>query len=119
MYSQRQTSVSEHEVGHLGAERAERLLDDPVVVVGAGADVVLLLGDPEEEHRADPEPLQRSALHDELVDRASHDPREPRQRLGNALARTHEERKDEIGERDGVSRTSARSAAVRRNLRGG
>ena len=46
----------EHELGELGAQRAQRLLDDPVVVPGARALVVLLLRDAEEQHRLDAEP---------------------------------------------------------------
>ena len=39
----------EHEPGRLLAERAQGPLDDPVLVVGARADLVLLLGDAEED----------------------------------------------------------------------
>ena len=41
--------------GNRGAQRAQRALDDPVVVPGAGALVVLLLRDAEQDHRRDAE----------------------------------------------------------------
>ena len=50
VYSQRQTSVMSTSSGELGLERAERPLDDAVLVPGTAALLVLLLGDPE-EHR--------------------------------------------------------------------
>src|SRR3712207_7288813 len=49
--------------------------------VGARADLVLLLRDPEEEDRADAERVQPPRLVDEHVDRAAPDPRETRERL--------------------------------------
>ena len=55
VYSQRQTSVIEHELRVLGAERTQRALHDPVLVPGARALVVLLVGDAEEEDRLDAE----------------------------------------------------------------
>ena len=45
----------QHELGEARPQRAQRALDDPVVLPGAGRLLVLLLGDPEEDHRLDAE----------------------------------------------------------------
>ena len=87
-------------LGRLGAERPQRTLHDPVVVPGAGALLVLLLGDAEKQHRTDAEPLQLRALARDLVDRALRDPGEPLDRPHDSLARAGEERHHDVVERE-------------------
>ena len=88
----------EHELGEAGAQFPKRALDDPVVVVRARALFVLLLGNPEEQHRRDPEPDQRLRLIDERVDRALPDSRQTLERVDDALAGTGEEWHHEVAE---------------------
>ena len=79
-----------------GSQRAQRALHDPVVVPGARALVVLLVGDAEEDHRLDAEPC-----------RAPRPRRRGRRRSGGRAAgrsrvrerlRPDEERHDEVVE---------------------
>jgi len=49
VYSHRQTSVTRRKVAHILADRAKRLLNDAVVVVGVGADFVLLFRKPKKK----------------------------------------------------------------------
>ena len=64
----------QHQLGVLRAERAKRLLHDPVLVPGTGALVVLLVGHAEEEERLDAKPGQLAGLGDEVVDRVTAHP---------------------------------------------
>ena len=108
----------EHELGQLGPQRAQRLLHDAVLRVGAGAGVVLFLGDPEEEHRADPEPV-----HARTPRRPARRPSGARSRSARAAARRRprrDRRRADSTRLEGssrVSRTSERSGAVRRKRR--
>ena len=61
----------QHELGEARPERAEGALDDPVVVPRAGRLLVLLLGDPEEDHRLHAEPNELLDLTDDVVDRVA------------------------------------------------
>ena len=55
-------------------ERPQGTLDDPVVVVGAGAFVVLLVGDAEQDHRLHAEALEFVRLRDDGLDRVASQP---------------------------------------------
>jgi hypothetical protein len=90
----------EDEPRHPFAERAQRLLDDPVVVVGARAGLVLLLRDPEEDHGRDPGAVRGLGLVAEAVDRALRDARQALERPLDALAGDGEERVHEVVERE-------------------
>ena len=52
----------------LRAQRAERALHDPVLLPGAGAFVVLGLGDPEQDHGLNSRAHEPARLLDEIVD---------------------------------------------------
>ena len=78
------------------AQRAERPLDDAVVVVGAGARLVLLLRDAEEDDRADARPVRLLGLVAEAVDRPPCDSWQPLERPLDAFAGADEERIDEV-----------------------
>ena len=118
VYSQRQTSVISVSAGHLGAERPQRPLDDPVGGPGARSLLVLLLRDPEEEHRAHAERRELRRLAHDLVDRALRDAR--RGRAPGARRPRRGRRRAASRRRRGtaaISRTSARSVSVRRRRR--
>ena len=78
-----QAYVGEEDEG-AAVERAERALDDPVVVVCAGALVVLLFRDAEQDHGAHAEALEPLRLDDDRLDRVPCQPRQVvvRERLG-------------------------------------
>jgi hypothetical protein len=88
----------EDEVGEAQAQLAERALDDPILVVGAGGLVVFLLGDAEEQHRRDAESRERLDLLDERVDGALRDPGQALEGMDDAVARADEERHHEVGQ---------------------
>ncbi len=77
-------------------ERPDRPRDDAVLVVGAGADRVLVLGDAEEDDRADARLVPGLRLGHELVHRELEDARHGLHRVPHALAREDEERPDEV-----------------------
>ena len=82
----------QQQLGEARPQRAQRLLDDPVLDPRARALVVLLLGDAEEDHRVHAGAQQLLALAHDAVDRV---PRERgqalvRQRLGRDEQRLHE-----------------------------
>ena len=64
----------EDELRVLGAHRPQRPLDDPVLVPGARALVVLLLGHAEEEQRLAAERGELARLGDEILDREAAHP---------------------------------------------
>ena len=90
----------QREARDLGPQRPQRPLHDPVGLPGAGALLVLLLRDPEEEDGADAERGELGRLADDLVDRALGDPVEALDRSHDALARAGEERHDDVVERE-------------------
>ena len=98
MYSQRQTSVRQHQLGRALREGTEGLLDDAVLVVGARRRIVLLLRDPEEEDGADAEPQELLGLVGEAVDRPLRDAGQAFERLLDSGAGTGEERVDEVAQ---------------------
>ena len=63
--------------GNLRPQRPQRPLHDPVGLPGAGALLVLLLRDPEEDHGAHAERGELGCLAHDLVDGALGDPVEP------------------------------------------
>ena len=106
----------QHELGEARAQRAQRALDDAVVVPGAGALLVLLLRDAEEHHGADAEPARAPRP------RARRRRRVKRDMPGSASFAERvgrdEERHHEVVERRAASRARARAAApVRRKRR--
>ena len=90
----------ERQAGHLGAQRPQRPLHDPVVLPGARALLVLLLRDPEEEHGPHAERRELGRLAHDLVDRALRDPVEAGDGTDDALAGTGEERHHDVVERE-------------------
>ena len=76
---------------------ADGLLHHPVVVVGLGAPGVLVLGDPEEDHRGDPHVPGGPDVLDRLVDRALGDAGHGLHRVHHALPGDHEHRVHEVG----------------------
>ena len=74
---------------------AKRALHDSVVVPGAGALLVLLVRDPEEDHRGDAEALELLDFPREVVDREAAHRRQLRVR---ARVGADEERLDEVVE---------------------
>jgi hypothetical protein len=82
-----------------GAQRAERPLDDAVVVPGPRPFGVLLLRDAEQEHRAHAGARELRALAHHLVDRALRDPGQSLDRADDAFARAGEERHHDVVER--------------------
>ena len=83
---------------HLGPHGAECALHDAVGVPGARALLVLLLGDAEQQHRADPECVERRALAHDLVDRALRDPVESGDRAYDTLTGAGEKRHHDVVE---------------------
>ena len=83
----------EHELRIRPAQSPQRTLDDPVLVPGAGAVLVLLLGDPEEQKGAHAEPRRLLGLGDEILDRVPAHGGQVGVRLGR---RPDEEREDEV-----------------------
>ncbi len=92
-----EADVGDHdEVGARGLERPGGLLDDAVLCVALGAELVLLGRDPEEQHGPDAELVELRGLGGERVDGELCDPRHRRDRLAHALAGSDEERVDEV-----------------------
>ena len=81
----------ERQVRHLGPKGSQGALDDPVGVPRARSFLVLFLGDPEQEHGANPEGLQLARLADDLVDRALRNAVKPRDRAHDPFAGNGEE----------------------------
>ena len=88
----------EHELRVRGVERAERALDDAVVVPRAGRLLVLLLRDAEKQKGLDAERDELTGLAHELVDGELRDRVEPLDGPHDALPRAREERHDEVVE---------------------
>ena len=100
VYSQRQTSVIDGEVGVGVLERANRHLHDALVVVGAAADLVLGGGDAEEQDRVDPGGGDLAGLLDQVGDREALDARHRVDALADTLAGDHEEWLDQLRRRE-------------------
>ena len=115
---QAQVAHDDRVVAELVAQRADRPLRDAVGVPRLGAFGVLARRDPEQHERPHARRRRSRGLLAERLDRvlelAGH--RRDRRRLGDALL--HEQRRDQVGGVEAVSRTSARRAAVRRRRRG-
>jgi hypothetical protein len=79
------------------AERPQRTLDDAIVVPGAGTLGVLLVRDPEQQHRAHAQLRRLLGLGRQVLDREPAECRQVRVRLGG---RADEERQDEVVEVD-------------------
>jgi hypothetical protein len=90
----------EHELGQPLAKSAQRLLDDAVVLVRAGAGFVLLLRDAEEEDGADAEPLDFLRFVTEPVDGSLRDALETFERVLYAHAGAGKEWEDEVANVD-------------------
>ena len=88
------------QAGSLRPKRTQRTLDDPVVVPGARALLVLLLRDAEEEQRPDTQRPELDGLADQLVDGELGDRRKTLDRIDDAFARAREERHHEAVEVD-------------------
>ena len=86
-------------VADLVAQLAQRDLHHPVRVVGAGAAGVLVLGDAEQDHRGDAEARERADLLAEALLGVLEDAGHRTDRLRVADAGLHEERSDEIVDR--------------------
>ena len=111
-------------VGHLLLDPPDRPLDDAVVGHRPGGDLILLLGDPEEEDRRDPQRLHPLRLLDDVVDGHLKDPRHGDDRLLHLRPRHGEQGIDQVvdarasspGSSSGNSRSfSASSAGIRGN----
>ena len=87
----------QNELGVAVAERSQGALDDPVVVVRAGALLVLLLRDPEQQQCFHTEAAQLVRLADDAVDGVA---RKTRQLVVGERLRAHEQRHDEVVERE-------------------
>ena len=91
----------QHErVADLVAQVAQRDLHDAVGVVGARTAGVLGGGHPEEDHRGHAEVGERPHLLAEALLGVLHDARHRRHRLGRVDALLHEERRDQVVDRD-------------------
>ena len=82
----------QHELGEARPQRAQRALDDAVVDPRARAFLVLLLRQPEEDHRRDAEANELLDLADDAVDRVAAESGQAlvRERLGRDEERHHE-----------------------------
>ena len=96
MYSQRQTSRHDDELGTRILQRGDRLLHDPVVREALEPHRILRGRDPEEQNGLDPERRELSRFAREAVDRELVDPRHRRHRLPHVLSGNDEERIDEV-----------------------
>jgi hypothetical protein len=93
-----EADVGDHgEVGVGVLQRADRHLHDPLVVVGAGADVVLVGGDAEDQHRFDPGRGDLAGVLHEVGDRVALDARHRGNLLADVLAGDDEGRHDQVG----------------------
>jgi hypothetical protein len=84
------------ELGTRVLERADRLLDDPLVRVALRSGLVLRGRDPEEQRRLDPEQRELACLAGERVHGDLVDPGHRRDRAPDAVAGNDEERVDEV-----------------------
>ena len=92
-----ETDVGHHDQVGMGLlQRPHRHLHDPLVVVGAGAELVLGGGDPEEHQRPDPGGGDLARLLDQVVDREALDPRHRGNLLANPLAGDDEGGLDQV-----------------------
>src|SRR4051794_5852525 len=103
-------------------QRSKRLLNDAVVDPRAGALVVLLLGDAEEDHRLNPRPEQVLALANGALDREPRERGQPvvRQLLGSDEQRLHEvvERQRRLADEVAQGAAAAKAAETRRREAG-
>ena len=105
----------QQQLGKARPQLAQRLLHDAVVDPRAGALVVLLLGDPEEDHGADAEPHELLDLAHELVDGEAADARAARS--FRSVSGATKSGITNWSRSSRVSRTRSRSGAVRRSRR--
>ena len=92
-----QAEVGDHEqVRVRGLDRARGELDHALVVVGAGAELVLGGREAEQQHGGDPERVGDPGLLDRAVDAQVVDPRQRRDRRALLGAGDHEHRIDEV-----------------------
>ena len=109
----------DEQVGVVLLQVAHGGLDRRLVVVGLGPDLVLVLGNTEQQHRPDALLHRLADLFDQAVRREVVVARHRRDLVLDALPVAHEERVDEIAAASRcVSRTMSRIAAVRRSRRG-
>ena len=108
----------QRQAGHLGPQRAQRALHDAVVVPGARALLVLLLGDAEQQHRPHAEraassaPSRTSSSTERCAIPSSPSTGRTTPSPGQANSGITTSSSE-----SGVSRTSARSVSVRRRRR--
>ena len=96
VYSQRQTSVVTSTSGSLALDRADRRLHRRFGIVGRRADVVLVIGQAEQQHAVDAVGLGAAvASFDGLVDREVEDARHRRHFAPHAFALADEQRQHE------------------------
>ena len=86
----------QHQLRDRLLDRAQRALDDALVVPRLAADVVLLLGQAEQDHGRDAELRDLLRLAHDLVDRELELARQRRDLAAHALARADEQRVDEV-----------------------
>ena len=115
-----QADVGDHdELGHVALERAHRLLHRRLVVPRFGPSRVLVIGNPEQQHAADPRRRGRDrASTQHLVDRGLDDARHRLDRLADSGAGPDEQRQHELRRPERRLAHERRSASVRRRRRG-
>ena len=96
-----EADVGDHgEVGVRVLQRPHRHLDDPLVVVGAGAVLVLGGGDAEQQHRPDPGRVDLGGVLDQVGDRVALDAGHRRDLFADLLAGDDEGGHDQVGRRE-------------------
>ncbi len=96
-----EADVGDHgQVGVGVLQRPDRHLHDPLVVVGAAADLVLGGGDAEQQQRADPGGGDLAGLLDQVGDREALDARHRLDLLADPLAGDDEGGLDQVGRRE-------------------
>jgi hypothetical protein len=88
----------ERELRDLGAKRPQGALDDPVGGPRTGPFLVLLFGDPEQQHGTHAERCQARCLPDDLVDGSLCDALEAGYRAHDTLTGAREERHHDVVE---------------------
>jgi len=86
----------DQEVGRPLLDRADGTWNQPVRIVASGTGGVLLIRNPEEDHRGNTQRLDPRGLHDQVVDRKLGDPGHTRDRIPDRLPRHDEEGMDEV-----------------------
>jgi hypothetical protein len=109
-----EADVGDHDQLGVGLlDRPHGELDDALVVVGAGARLVLLGGDAEQQHRRDAELLDRAGLLDRVRDRQPLDAGHRLDRRAAVGAELDEQRLDEVCRRElGLAHHVAQQAAT-------